>query len=119
MAFWNSAPDHQSHLASRDGVRIDAAQQALTQSRRRLLGATILLLLACGLIPWMLDTTPRAWGDDVVLRMPQIDTPYQAKPDTKQGTKPDAKSSGKAPSVQGAATGPGANKPADTPLKEK
>ncbi len=96
MAFWNTPSNNESQPAQPHlDAQLNTAQQALMQSRRRLLGATVLLALACGLIPWMLDSTPRSWGEDVVLRMPQIDKPYQAKlegaGDPKNGANTDAK----------------------------
>ncbi len=78
MAFWNKSPD--AHSAAAIDEQLGNSQQQLAQARRRLLGAAILLVLACALIPWMLDSAPRPWGDDVVLRMPKNDQPYQSKP---------------------------------------
>jgi hypothetical protein len=81
MAFWNNSADPQTLGAHQD--KLDNTQYALGQARRRLLGALILLVLACALIPWMLDSSPRPWGDDVILRMPKTEQPYQAKPSAK------------------------------------
>jgi cell division septation protein DedD len=78
MAFWNNSADPQNPGAYQD--KLDNTQFALGQARRRLLGALILLVLACAFIPWMLDSSPRPWGDDVILRMPKNEQPYQAKP---------------------------------------
>jgi hypothetical protein len=78
MAFWNQSPDASNLAATHE--QMESTQQALSQARRRLLGAAILLVLACALIPWMLDSTPRPFGEDVILRMPKTEQPYQAKP---------------------------------------
>jgi cell division septation protein DedD len=78
MAFWNKSPDANTPAAVHE--QLENTQQALSQARRRLLGAAVLLVLACALIPWMLDSTPRPWGEDVILRMPKSEQPYQAKP---------------------------------------
>ena len=78
MAFWNTSPDAHNPAAVHE--QLENTQYALSQARRRLLGAAVLLVIACALIPWMLDSTPRAWGDDVILRMPKTEQPYQAKP---------------------------------------
>ncbi len=78
MAFWNKSPDAINPAAVHE--QLENTQHSLSQARRRLLGAAVLLVIACALIPWMLDSTPRAWGDDVILRMPKTEQPYQAKP---------------------------------------
>ena len=78
MAFWNISPDAHNPAAVHE--QLENTQHALSQARRRLLGAAVLLAIACALIPWMLDSTPRVWGDDVILRMPKTEQPYQAKP---------------------------------------
>jgi cell division septation protein DedD len=78
MAFWNKSPD--STAATPVNDPLDSAQYALLQARRRLLGALVLLALACALIPWMLDNSARPWAEDVILRMPKSEQPYQAKP---------------------------------------
>jgi hypothetical protein len=80
MAFWNKSLD--SNDASSQREQLEHTEQALSQARRRLLGAAILLILACALIPWMLDSAPRPWGEDVILRMPKAEQPYQNKPHT-------------------------------------
>ncbi len=80
MAFWGEQPTTSTQATEQSTDRLEDTQHALAQARRRLLGAVILLVLACALIPWMLDSTPRAWGDDVILRMPKNEQPYQAKP---------------------------------------
>jgi cell division septation protein DedD len=81
MAFWNNSPEPEvpTTLAQAQ-QQLENTQYALSQSRRRLLGAVVLLALACALIPWMLDSTPRPWGEDVILRMPKTEQPYQSKP---------------------------------------
>jgi cell division septation protein DedD len=78
MAFWNKSSDANNPAAMNE--QLENTQQALSQARRRLLGALVLLALACTLIPWMLDSTPRPWGEDVILRMPKSEQPYQVKP---------------------------------------
>lgn len=78
MAFWNKSSDANNPAVMHE--QLENTQQALSQARRRLLGALVLLVLACALIPWMLDSTPRPWGEDVILRMPKSEQPYQAKP---------------------------------------
>jgi DedD protein len=80
MAFWNKSPD--AHTPAALNEALDNTQHALMQARRRLLGAMVLLTLACALIPWMLDSSPRPWADDVILRMPKSEQPFQAKPNT-------------------------------------
>ena len=82
MPPWTAAPKPtEPNAAHYDADEVVQSQQrALTQSRRRLLGAALLLLLACGLIPWMLDNKSRAWGEDVILKMPKSDAPYRANP---------------------------------------
>ncbi len=80
MAFWGEQTPSNAQNTGQSTERLDDAQRALAQARRRLLGAAILLILACALIPWMLDSAPRSWGDDVILRMPKSEQPYQAKP---------------------------------------
>jgi DedD protein len=78
MAFWNKTPDANNLADAQD--ELENSQHALTQARRRLLGAAVLLVIACSFIPWMLDSTPRPWGEDVILRMPKTEQPYQAQP---------------------------------------
>lgn len=81
MAFWNKSSGADADAIGADlDHRIDDTQRAVAQARRRLLGAAILLVLACATIPWILDGKPRAWGEDVILRMPKSEQPYQAKP---------------------------------------
>jgi hypothetical protein len=82
MAFWNNntSPDDASASPSAQQAQLNTSQAALGQSRRRLLGAALLLAMACALIPWMMDSAPRAWGDDVLLRMPKSEKPYQKDP---------------------------------------
>ena len=89
MALWQSNPTSVStqgttQARAHDPASHEAEQAArfdLTQARRRLVGAIVLLALACGLIPWMLDNKARSWGEDVVLKMPKSDAPYS--PSTK------------------------------------
>ncbi len=87
-----STKDTQSSLdaETRSPTESSLEQKAyeLSQARRRLLGAAILLLLACSLIPWILDIGPRAWGDDVILTMPKHELPYQQKPNDKPNANP-------------------------------
>ena len=78
MVFWTKSSPTNTLDSSLEPL--ENAQGALTQARRRLLGGVIVLILACALIPWMLDNTPRRWGEDVILRMPKNEQPYQAKP---------------------------------------
>jgi cell division septation protein DedD len=86
MAFWGTQASADSDTNAAPAQSLEQTQHAVVQARRRLLGAAVLLALACALIPWMLDSAPRAWGDDVILRMPKSEQPYQAKPDSKPAT---------------------------------
>jgi cell division septation protein DedD len=86
MAFWGTQVSADSDTNAAPAQSLEQTQHAVAQARRRLLGAAVLLALACALIPWMLDSTPRAWGDDVILRMPKSEQPYQTKPDSKPAT---------------------------------
>lgn len=89
-------PQHSPHPANDPASFDESLEQshnALVQARRRLLGATVLLLLACALIPWVLDSTPRAWKDDVILRMPNSAQSYPAKTDAKAAAATSAASS--------------------------
>jgi cell division septation protein DedD len=78
MAFWNKSSYTNDAAAVQE--QLETTQYAVSLARRRLLGALVLLALACSFIPWMLDSTPRPWGEDVILRMPKSAQPYQAKP---------------------------------------
>jgi hypothetical protein len=81
MAFWNNSPTAEVPATiAQAQAQLEQSQLALAQARRRLLGGAILLVLACALIPWLLDSSPRPWGEDVILRMPKSDQPYQTKP---------------------------------------
>jgi hypothetical protein len=79
MASWGTQSSSDSDVRSQPAPSLEQTAHDLSQARRRLLGAAVVLLLACALIPWMLDSTPRAWGDDVILKMPKGEQPYQLK----------------------------------------
>jgi hypothetical protein len=86
MLFWkNNSTQIDNQKASIDvtqqlNKRLEVAQHNLLLARRRVLGAAVLLSLSCAFLPWVLDSTKRPWGEDVILRMPKNDIPYPNSP---------------------------------------
>jgi hypothetical protein len=66
---------------------LSAAEQVVFLARRRVVGAGVLLLLACAFLPWILDSTPRSWREDVLVRMPRNIQPYQGQNQTQAQAK--------------------------------
>jgi hypothetical protein len=93
MLFWNkdSAPNaintrinsnaDEGKFAVTQALReqLLAAEHSVFLARRRILGAGVLLLLSGAFLPWILDSAPRPWREDVILLMPKNDRPHQAK----------------------------------------
>jgi len=70
------------------GVALDPAETTRTRARRRLIGAIALALAAIVFVPMLFDRTAAPPPDDIVLQLPDRDTPFEGRrgvPDPNKG----------------------------------
>jgi DedD protein len=96
----------------------DPNASARTRARRTLIGSAILALTAVVVVPLVIDSKPKPWGDDVKLRIPSkdstFDTPLQA-PAVPTAPAASAKPAAPTTSAPAPATPAAAPTPADSP----
>lgn len=92
-------------------------EQALRRrARRRLVGAIALALLAVVVLPMVFDSEPRPMGNNVDIRIPGQDTPFE--PATSASPKVNAPVPAAAPTAAPAAPAPAAAEPAKATVAE-
>jgi DedD protein len=83
------------------------AAELRARARRRLAGSVILVLAAVIILPMVLDSRPTQVADDVSVRIPGKDTPYQPAVSSPQAQQP-AAAAQSAPDAAGSAPAPAA-----------
>jgi DedD protein len=109
------------------------ASELRARARRRLVGAVALVLAAVIVLPMLLDSAPKPVADDIPIRIPGRDSPYQpevsqlspasqprpaveppAQPESPASVAPPAAAETQAPKPAASAPKPVETKPADT-----
>jgi DedD protein len=120
-----TAPGSEESAADQGGARIVHAAQLRVRMRRRLIGASALLLGTAVVVPMMLDPAPRPLPDNIPIDIPSERTPFTPRlslPPPAPAVAPGAegKASAPAPAESKPAEPPGASKgeSADEPPAE-
>ena len=109
----SSPAEGREGAGGRQGEPRDAAAEVRIQTRRRLIGATALLLAAVIALPMLLDTAPRPVPDDIAITV--VTPPALRLPPDKAAV--DEKIAGPAPVQVEPVPQPVEPAPADTPAK--